>query len=152
MRSVDEIIAEVTGANASALSRQEGVVGKHFPDVLYASNGAVKDAIVRLLPELVEAALREATPSPTRHWVQAFAEQMEARLAENRHKGDRPGWLQQAPALHVEAALRHANRLGAAVQRGTSPDMVCALASDAANRLMMAADTYAENQRKDSAE
>ena len=32
--------------------------------------------------------------SATRPWVDAFADDMEAKLAENRHKGDRAGWAE----------------------------------------------------------
>lgn len=48
-----------------------------------------------------------APPSRTRPWVDAFADEMEAKLAENRHKGDRAGWSVMGfellmSMLHVE--------------------------------------------------
>ena len=35
--------------------------------------------------------------SATRPWVNAFADLMEKKLAQNRHKGDRDGWALDAP-------------------------------------------------------
>ena len=42
---------------------------------------------------LSEAGAPGAAPSATRPYVDAFADEMEAKLAENRDKGDREGWL-----------------------------------------------------------
>lgn len=35
--------------------------------------------------------------SQTRPWVDAYADAIEEKLAENRHKGDRAGWLAHNP-------------------------------------------------------
>ncbi len=61
---------------------------------------STRDDLVSGLRSRLQAAERErdemrrALPpeSPTRPWVLAFAREMEAQLAENRHKGDREGW------------------------------------------------------------
>lgn len=85
--------------------------------------------------------------TPTRQYVDAFAKTMEQRLAENRHKGDRPGWLKETPIVHVEAAMRHVWSLGTAVLTKAPRAEVVRLAADAANRLLMAADAYSESAR-----
>jgi NTP pyrophosphatase (non-canonical NTP hydrolase) len=43
--------------------------------------------------------------SPTWPYVLAFARRMEAKLAKNRHKGDREGWLKDDPWSLVERIL-----------------------------------------------
>ncbi len=43
--------------------------------------------------------------SPTWPYVLAFAKRMEAKLAKNRHKGDRSGWMKDHPWNLVERIL-----------------------------------------------
>lgn len=51
--------------------------------------GAFKQPIVRERDDMKE--------SNTLPYVRAFAERMEAKLAQNRHKGDREGWMSCSP-------------------------------------------------------
>ena len=53
-----------------------------------------------LSPEAVAgAAAAPGVESATWPWVLAFAREMEAKLAQNRHKGDREGWARESPEL-----------------------------------------------------
>jgi hypothetical protein len=48
--------------------------------------------------------------NPTKPHVDAFANLMESRLAENRHKGDREGWLKEQVGAHLFKAKDHLER------------------------------------------
>ena len=50
-------------------------------------------------------------PSSTRPWVDAFADEMESKLAANRHRGDRNGWSGEAPHWLVARLLQEVNEL-----------------------------------------
>lgn len=63
-------------------------------------------------PEHIEIGTRQPdslhevlADSPTWPFVLAFAKRMEAKLAKNRHKGDRAGWLNDDPWSLVERIL-----------------------------------------------
>lgn len=61
-------------------------------------------------------------PSPTRPWVDAFADEMEAKLAENRHKGDRSGWRFEPPGLLLSKLIREVAELAEAVDNASEAD------------------------------
>lgn len=84
--------------------------------------------------------------SATRPWVNAFADEMEAKLEQNRHKGDREGWSSDAPlelmrrlkeeARELEAALRWPRALPSDADK----QRIREEAADVANFAMMIAD------------
>jgi len=107
--------------------------------------GQGPDAVFAALAPAGELGWRspEASPeSPTFQHVQAFAQEMEQRLSENRHRGDRPGWLAEPFSAHVDAAEKHLMPLREALAEGAPADKVVRIAANAATRLMMAADVY----------
>jgi len=88
--------------------------------------------------------------SQTWPYVLAFARRMEAKLAKNRHKGDRDGWITCNPddlAFRIQDEL---NELQEALRRVRSKNNVVAPereaiineAADVANFAMMVADIY----------
>ena len=88
--------------------------------------------------------LRVLHDSPTWQFVLAFAVRMEAKLAKNRHKGDRPGWLpDQCPPEFLRDKLdEERNELDDAIRLGESVNAVWDEAADEANLCMMRADNY----------
>lgn len=90
-------------------------------------------------------ATNESTTLP---YVQAFAVAMEAKLAENRHKGDRTGWLEVNPLLLLARLHKELEELERAIQGvGTARyinDDVIREAADVANYAMMIADACGE--------
>lgn len=85
----------------------------------------------------------DASNSPTAASVTAFSTLMEERLAANRHKGDRPGWLAQSFSEHLERAKKHLEELEEAfLHRRMERHDVERLLGDCANRLMMARDRF----------
>jgi hypothetical protein len=107
--------------------------------------GQAPDAVFATLAPVGELGWRgpkEAPSSPTMPHVQSFALSMEERLSENRHRGDRPGWLAEPFSAHVDAAERHMAVLREALVEGAPADKVARVAANAATRLMMAADVY----------
>lgn len=82
--------------------------------------------------------------SPTRCFVDAFAEQMENKLAENRHKGDAAGWRGMTIDQLQARLFEEAHELIVAIQTGQSPDAVIREAADVGNFAMMIADAAKE--------
>lgn len=87
--------------------------------------------------------------SPTWPHVLAFALRMEAKLAKNRHKGDRKGWLKDNPWNLVERILDETVELqqcfstdgaGAGVWLLKTPEETADECADVANFCMMVAD------------
>lgn len=93
---------------------------------------------------------KESIPSigsPTWPFVLAFAERMEAKLAENRHKGNRDDWVKDdiidlRRRIHME--LRE---LDDACNNKSSSEDIANEAADVANFCMMVADWYLHNQK-----
>ncbi len=79
--------------------------------------------------------------SPTWPYVLAFAKRMEAKLAKNRHKGDRNGWIKDDPkALFWRIGDEH-KELMQAMESGTNEE-IANEAADVANFAMMIADIF----------
>jgi len=83
--------------------------------------------------------------STTRPWVDAFADEMEAKLAENRYKGDREGWAKMRSGWLLKRLRAEVDELSQACRRnrGASPlanERVRREAADVANFAMMIAD------------
>lgn len=106
---------------------------------------------------IVTAARRAgiAEPSPTWPYVLAFALRMERKLDENRHKGNREGWIKDDPIALFRRLRDEAAELGAAltvercgcraVGECTHPDpKVGDEAADVANFAMMIADAVGD--------
>ena len=73
--------------------------------------------------------------SPTWPWVLRFAQMMEAKLAANRHKGDRDGWIGMPRAALMDLLRAEVEELGAAANSEAGLE-----AADVANFAMMIAD------------
>jgi NTP pyrophosphatase (non-canonical NTP hydrolase) len=80
--------------------------------------------------------------STTLPWVLKFAQLMEAKLAKNRHKGDRAGWLNASPFELLRRLRDEAVEIEEALYHSTSPDEVEKECADVANFAMMIADTF----------
>jgi NTP pyrophosphatase (non-canonical NTP hydrolase) len=88
--------------------------------------------------------------SPTWPYVLAFAQRMEAKLAKNRHKGDRNGWINCNPdelAFRIRdelAELEDALRLVRHKENivASEREQIANEAADVANFAMMIADIY----------
>ena len=91
----------------------------------------------------LEAAPWAPPDTPTWPWVNAFAHEMEAKLAENRHKGNRDGWLLIPPDRHLlmlEEEIRELrHELGRPLVRATKR-LVVRECADIGNVAMMIAD------------
>lgn len=100
------------------------------------------EAVLDMVHDIM-GAKRFSGDSPTKEYVLHFAELMESRLAGNRHKGDREGWLQQSVLTHIKHATKHLLELEAALlhSRVERHDLE-RLTADCANRLMMARDRF----------
>lgn len=89
--------------------------------------------------------------SPTRPWVDAFADEMEAKLAANRKKGDRAGWRSCRPSWLLKQLAGEVGELAEAMLEGieaegidrASPEWVVSECADIANFAMMIADVAA---------
>jgi hypothetical protein len=113
---------------------------------IHVSNGNPEEMRRSLLP-LADFGGHELAESPTIQSVRAFAEAMEQRLSENRHKGDREGWLSEPEATHLNGALRHMESAEKAIAAGAPVDEVRRAVADAANRLMMLLDVHSRAGR-----
>lgn len=92
---------------------------------------------------LARLAAAEATmDSPTWPYVLAFARQMEGKLDQNRHKGNREGWLKDAPIDLLARLVEEVVELQHAIDRGWPTDDVDGEAADVANFALMVADAY----------
>lgn len=83
--------------------------------------------------------MSEPLASNTRPYVDAFADAMEAKLADNRHKGDRDGWAAM-PAHRLLDLMRGEVEELAAALVAASPQDVVSECADVANFAMMIAD------------
>ncbi len=94
------------------------------------------------LPHIKFVACEKATQllkSPTFPYVLAFAEAMEAKLAKNRHKGDRAGWLKLTTDELWNLMRNEIVELRQAIENGNAED-IKKEAADVANFVMMIAD------------
>lgn len=80
--------------------------------------------------------------SPTIQHVLEFARDMELKLAANRHKGDRAGWLQMDPWDLLRRLRDEVTELEIEMERCHSADEVAREAADVGNFAMMVADSY----------
>jgi len=95
--------------------------------------------------------------SPTWPHVLAFAKRMEAKLAKNRHKGDRAGWLKEHPWNLVERILDETvevqqcfTAIGShTVNLTKTPEETANECADVANFCMMVADRVTAAQPAD---
>lgn len=85
----------------------------------------------------------EAERSATWPSVLKFAELMEAKLAKNRHKGDRAGWLNADPRDLFDALEHEVSELEEAFNEGDAI-AIAKEAADVANFAMMVADWFVE--------
>ena len=81
--------------------------------------------------------------------IQKFAVRMEGKLAQNRHKGDRAGWLTTHPTYLINRLLDETAELYDALDNLLNPEDVWAEAADVANFAMMVADSYAAQYEGD---
>lgn len=88
------------------------------------------------------AAAEATMDSPTWPYVLAFARQMEGKLDQNRHKGNREGWLKDAPIDLLARLVEEVVELQHAIDRGWPTDDVAGEAADVANFALMVADAY----------
>lgn len=77
--------------------------------------------------------------SQTIEYVQWFAGEMEHKLAKNRHKGDREGWINDHPKRLLERLNQETEELAQAIFLGDY-DQIIAEAADVGNFAMMIAD------------
>lgn len=78
--------------------------------------------------------------SPTWVYVVGFALRMEKKLAKNRHKGDREGWLKMSRAQIWGRIQDETKELGDALGEGNVPEDIANECADIANFAMMLAD------------
>jgi hypothetical protein len=91
-----------------------------------------------------------AVDSTTWPYVLEFAKRMEAKLALNRHKGDRAGWINDDPwALWRRIGDEH-TELMTAMETGATAEEIANEAADAANFCMMLADWFVERAKAPS--
>jgi NTP pyrophosphatase (non-canonical NTP hydrolase) len=91
--------------------------------------------------------------SPTWPYVLAFAKRMEAKLAKNRHKGDRAGWLKDHPWNLVERILDETVEVQQCFKELPTGDIMLAKTpeetadecADVANFCMMVADSVTKS-------
>lgn len=104
------------------------------------TNGEPGDRIVRMVEAI------ETITSPTWPYVLAFAKRMEAKLALNRHKGDRGGWINNTADELLERLKEELEELEGALlphpglAKDRSQERRADEAADVANFAMMIAD------------
>jgi NTP pyrophosphatase (non-canonical NTP hydrolase) len=86
-----------------------------------------------ILPRVVDPS------SPTFKYVMDFACDMEAKLAKNRHKGDREGWIHDTPGSLLERLKEEVKELELAIEVAHMGGII-AEAADVGNFAMMIAD------------
>ena len=103
--------------------------------------------------------MRLLADSPTLLHVLQFAARMEAKLAKNRHKGDRNGWLKDHPwnlvehildeTVEVQQCFTRGGEYGNDVSLCKTPEETADECADVANFCMMVADrvTYSPNDQ-----
>ena len=101
-------------------------------------------------PEVRHDASPAQLKSATRPWVDAFADEMEKRLAANRHKGDREGWVKLRPPVLMELLTKEHDELWAEIQADPHYNRARVLheCADVANFAMMIADVVGGLQPK----
>lgn len=104
------------------------------------------DRALRMARVALAAAAPGEGESPTWPHVMAFAKRMEGKLAKNRHKGDRAGWLADHPGDLLRRIRDEANELENAILSDHSSEDVWQEAADVANFALMVADSYAARQ------
>lgn len=88
-------------------------------------------------------------PSKTWPFVLAFAKRMESKLAKNRHKGDRRGWLKDDAASLYLRLIEESNGLAVALtNESATPEQIANEAADVANFAMMVADVAMHGRMK----
>lgn len=94
-----------------------------------------------------------APPFSSTTWphVLAFAQVMESKLAQNRHKGDRDGWLALDLTTLCELLSKELVELEQALSWGDA-NAVAEEAADVANFTMMIADKFAHQWQSSNAE
>ena len=92
--------------------------------------------------ELLLRARCAAYSSPTFEYVLAFALEMEGKLSQNRHKGDREGWVNDHPLALLCRIEDEVAELKLAIVNGETPGEVTKEAADIGNFAMMVADAY----------
>ena len=110
--------------------------------------------------ELLANMLMTKASSPTFRYVLLFAARMEAKLAKNRHKGDRNGWINCNPdelafrieneLAELEEALRRVRHKENIVV--SEREAIANEAADVANFAMMIADIYTGKPEASNAE
>lgn len=85
--------------------------------------------------------------SPTLPYVFQFALRMEEKLALNRHKGDREGWLKDEPAELFIRIQDEMKELADSIHAREHPEEVMLEAADVANMAMMTADSYKHREQ-----
>ena len=88
----------------------------------------------------------ELPASPTWPHVLAFARKMEKKLDQNRHKGDRPGWLSMSEGQLFNRLVEELGEVAKSLQCDEPARTIMELA-DVANFCMMLADKIEESQR-----
>lgn len=83
---------------------------------------------------------KELSESPTWPYVLAFAKRMESKLAKNRHKGNRDGWLKDSEYSLLNRLREEVAELNDAMDRQESFVEVADEAADVANFAMMIGD------------
>lgn len=147
----------LTQENRAALAENERLRAalQPFADLLGGDLSQIGGG-TRLVPEITAQMVKDAkaalnrpdvsTPSPTWPHVLKFAQRMEAKLALNRHKGDREGWLNDHPWNLVERLLDETVELQECFHVGadgidcTNCEKTANEAADVANFAMMVAD------------
>ena len=89
----------------------------------------------------------EPVGSATWPYVAAFAREMEGKLACNRHKGDREGWLALDMTTLRKLLFRELDELEQAISWGDA-NAVTEEAADVANFAMMIADKFAHQYQQ----
>jgi hypothetical protein len=95
--------------------------------------------------------------SATQKWVDGFAREMERKLSENRHKGDRDGWRTLTAGELLSRLEGEVRELRAAVnglldtEDGEGERAVVREAADVGNFAMMIADTVGQMKPKGGA-
>lgn len=82
--------------------------------------------------------------SPTIKHVLEFAREMEIKLAENRHKGDRSGWMKISPWELLRKLRSEVIELELAMENGDDSEEIRREAADIGNFAMMIADVCTE--------
>ena len=101
----------------------------------------------KLHPALISSDVQiPVSDSETWPHVLLFAKRMEAKLAKNRHKGDRLGWLNVSPEELLDLLKNEVRELDEAFDDGDAV-MVANECADVANFALMVADWFTEHAK-----